>query len=138
MATETELIGKLAQVKGEEKRQVLLSLCDFRSDAADAFWSKRLERPGYGYLPYFCFSRSDAVSDFAAEKLEHVVNQLVIVKNQFSAEMTEAAWTALNLAVFKESAAMLRVLEMIGRHAAVLMPMQLEVVISTSSGATTW
>ena len=126
MSRESELISLYAASKGEQKREILLSLCEYRSDETDAFWKKRLQNPGNGYLPYFCFSRSDAVSDYAAEKLEHVVNKLVIVKNQFSAEMTEEAWLALNLSVFKESDKMLEVLRKIGRHGEELLPMMLD------------
>lgn len=126
MSKEQELIGKLAEVKGEAKREVLLSLCDYRSPDADAFWERRFKRPATGYLPYLCYSRSDAASDYAAEQLEHVLNQMLIVRNQCSAEMTETAWFALNFSVFKESEKMLDVLRKIGSHADAIAQMQLD------------
>lgn len=126
MSTEAELIGKLPTTKGEAKRELLLSLCEFRSAAADVFWEQRLKRPLNGYLPYLCYSRSDAVSDYAADALEHIVNKMVITRNQFSAELTEDAWRALNLCVFKESPRMFEVLRKIGKYAEILRSMELD------------
>lgn len=126
MLTEQELIDSIPEAKGEEKRELLLRLCDFRGEAADAFWQKRLKRPLTQYLPYLCYSRSDAASDYAAERLEHAVNKMLIVKNQFSAELTEETWYALNLCVFKESERMMQVLDLIGRHYAELQKMSLD------------
>lgn len=117
MTKEQELIARLPEVKGEAKRELLLKLCDYRSPDADGFWARRFKRPATGYLPYLCYSRSDAASDYAAEQLEHILNQMVIVRNQCSADMTENAWYALNFSVFKESPEMLRVLRKIGTYA---------------------
>lgn len=126
MLTEQELIDSIPEAKGDEKRELLLRLCDFRSEAADAFWQKRLTKPLTQYLPYLCYSRSDAASDYAAERLEHAVNKMLIMKNQFTPEMTEETWYALNLCVFKESDRLLEVLDLIGRHAAELQKMTLD------------
>lgn len=126
MLTEQELMASLPGAKGNEKRELLLCLCDYRSEAADCFWAERLKRPITQYLPYLCFSRSDAASDFAAEKLEHAVNKMLIMKHQLSAEMTEELWYALNLAVFKESDRMLSVLEKVGQHFAEIQNMRLD------------
>lgn len=133
MSTESELIEKLSDTKGEAKRELLLSLCEFRTKTADAFWRDRLKHPVNGYLPYFCYSRSDAVSDHAAEVLQHVVDKMVISENQYSSFLTEDAWHALNLSVFKESPKMLEVLRNIGTHADALRSMELDMQILLSS-----
>ncbi len=127
MPTEEEWIRQLPEAKGDQKREVLLKLCDFRSETADAFWGERLRRPLTQYLPYLCYSRCDAAADFAAGQLEHVVNKMIILRNQFNAELSEEAWYALNLSAFKESSRMLEVLDKIGRHYEQIFMMELDV-----------
>lgn len=130
---DVEIIRTLSGTKGDAKRELLLSLCDYRTAAADDFWRAKLRHPLNGYLPYFCFSRSDVVSDYAADLLEHVVNRLVIIKNRFSPELTEEAWYALNLAAFKQSSRMLEVLQKIGNYAEILRPMRIDMRTLLSS-----
>lgn len=69
----SEIIDQLNSAKGEEKRQLLLELCEFRCREADEFFIRNCKRP---MLPYLCFSRCDAASDFASELLEKALNKL--------------------------------------------------------------
>ncbi len=131
--TESELIAKLPEIKGEAKRELLLNLCEFRSETVDAFWSRRLKRPINGYLPYLCYSRSDAVSDHAADLLEHVVNKIIILKNYLPPELNEDAWLALNLSAFKQSDRLFEVLRKIGLHTELFAAIELDMRCLRSS-----
>lgn len=126
MENEASLIARLPETKGDEKRELLLRLCEFQSQEADAFWSVRMARSVKHYLPYLCFSRCDAVSDMAADRLEETVRLLLVPETQYMTEMTEQLWAALALSVFKTSPQMVDVLRLIGENADVLSPMTLD------------
>ena len=133
MQQEADLIGQLASTVGEAKRELLLSLCDFRSGTADDFWRKRLACPGNGYLPYFCFSRSDAAADHAAAYLERAVERLLHESMPYSGGLTEALWYALNLSAFKESDRMVEILRKIGENADAFADVTLDFQVLLSS-----
>ena len=82
MENEASLIARLPETKGDEKRALLLRLCEFQSPEADAFWGVRMARSVKHYLPYLCFSRCDAVSDMAAGRLEEPLGRLVVPVTQ--------------------------------------------------------
>ncbi|MBQ8927972.1 MAG: hypothetical protein IJ055_06835 [Oscillospiraceae bacterium] len=108
---EQALIDALPTSRGEQKRELLLQLCEYRSSTADAFWQSRLK---VQYLPYLCYSRSDAVSDHAARLLRQCVERLLESPPPYTQAHLEALFHALQLAAFKESPAMVEVLALIG------------------------
>lgn len=112
----SQLLKEIELAKGTEKQKLLLELCDYRCYEADEFFSKKLSVTNRAMLPYFCFSRSDAVSDFAADLLNSAVNKIIISGNQCSAEMSEELFTALNFAAFKQSDKLVDVLRKIGHY----------------------
>ena len=108
---EQALIDAIPEARGEQKRELLLQLCAYRTETADGFWRSRLK---VQYLPYLCYSRSDTVSDYAARMLRQSVEGLLESRPSYTPAQMETLFYALNLSAFKESAAMLDVLAMIG------------------------
>ncbi len=119
----SQIIEQLSSAKGEEKRQLLLELCEFRCKEADEYFTNNCKRP---MLHYLCFSRCDAASDFTAELLEKALNKLIITGNQCSAEMSEEMFAALCLTAFKQSEKMVEVLRKAGTHYGRLRLMELD------------
>lgn len=112
--TAPEIINKIKQSKGNEKRRLLLELCEYRTAEADEFFSEKLGISNKNMMPYYCFSRCDAVSDFAAELLDSVVDKLIAADSQYSAELSGEAFIALSLSAFKQSDKLIAVLRKIG------------------------
>lgn len=114
--TVQEIIKRIRQSKGDEKRRLLLELCEYRTAEADEFFSEKLGISNKNMMPYYCFSRCDAVSDFAAELLEGVVDKLIAADCQYSAELSGEAFIALSLSAFKQSDKLVGVLRKIGEN----------------------
>lgn len=114
--TEKELINKIGQSKGAEKRKLLLELCEYRTAEADGFFSEKLSISNKNMMPYYCYSRCDAVSDFAAEPLDGVVDKMTAADCQYSAELSGEAFVALSLSTFKQSEKLVGVLRRIGEN----------------------
>ena len=114
--TPNEIISGIKQTKGDEKRKLLLELCEYRTAEADEFFSEKLGISNKNMMPYYCYSRCDAVSDFAAELLDGIVDKLVIAACQYSTELSGEAFIALSLSAFKQSEKLVAVLRKIGEN----------------------
>lgn len=114
--TAPEIINGIKQSKGDEKRKLLLELCEYRTAEADKFFSEKLGISNKNMMPYYCYSRCDAVSDFAAEQLDSVVDKLVAADLQYSAELSGEAFIALSLSAFKQSEKLVSALRKIGEN----------------------
>lgn len=114
--TAPEIINGIKQSKGDEKRKLLLELCEYRTAEADEFFSEKLGISNKNMMPYYCYSRCDAVSDFAAEQLDSVVDKLVAADLQYSAELSGEAFIALSLSAFKQSEKLVSALRKIGEN----------------------
>lgn len=112
--TAPEIINGIKQSKGDEKRRLLLELCEYRTAEADDFFSEKLGVSSKNMMPYYCYSRCNAVSDFAAELLDSAVDKLIAADLQYSAELSGEAFTALSLSAFKQSDKLVGVLRKIG------------------------
>lgn len=120
-----ELAKKIGQSKGEDKRRLLMKMCEYRTETADAFFSEKLGLANKNMMPYYCYSRCDAVSDFAAEQLDGIVDKIISADCQYSAELSGEAFVALSLSAFKQSDKMLAVLRKIGENYAKIKSMEI-------------
>lgn len=114
--TTLEIINGIKQSKGDEKRKLLLELCEHRTAEADEFFSEKLSISNKNMMPYYCYSRCDAVSDFAAELLDGVVDKLIAADCQYSTALSGEAFITLALSAFKQSEKLVGVLRKIGEN----------------------
>ncbi len=114
--TPNELINGVKQARGEEKRRMLLELCEYRSAEADEFFSEKLSLSNKNMMPYYCYSRCDAVSDLAAELLDGAVDKIIAADRQYTAGLSGEAFVALSLSAFKQSEKLCAVLRRIGEN----------------------
>lgn len=121
-----DLAERVRQSKGEEKRRLLLEMCEYRTQTADKFFSEKLGLSNKNMIPYYCFSRCDAVSDLAAGLLSGVVDKMAGADCQYSDELSKETFIALSLSVFKQSDKMLAVLRKIGASYAKIKSMEIK------------
>ncbi|MGN1135560.1 MAG: hypothetical protein ACI4SF_05005 [Oscillospiraceae bacterium] len=110
MYTAEQLIKRVNEKNEPEKREALMKLCELRCSEADAFFADKLENKDF--LPYLFCCRSDAVSDYAAERLDIMADKLLSGEKVSSEELL----TVINLIIFKESDRLMEVLGKIGEN----------------------
>ena len=111
-----DLVKNIKKSKGEEKRQLLTQLCDYRCKEADDFLGTKISKNKRSMLPYYCFSVCDSVSNYAAEMLDTEVNRMIIFSEGYCTLAQEDLFTALCMLCFKQSDKFIEVLRKIGNN----------------------
>ncbi len=112
-----DMIAALEAAKGEEKAQLLYALGSIDDDNANEYYKKLVNNPSR-YFHYLCHARCEAVSDYAADILENVINIMTVFNDTGIAPdgFNELMWISLNICAFKSSNRMLEQFELIGQH----------------------
>lgn len=107
------LIGMIKRSVGKTKHEYLKELCKFRTKSADMYWSERMSREEL--LPYIMMSRSETFSDYAAQRLDDLIDRLLDGEYD-RIDASNEAYFLLSACMFKESDKFIEVCRRIGKN----------------------
>ena len=119
-----ELIEMIKSAKGNEKKQLLLNLCERNDDIANRYFLDNIDKKNM--LPYLCLCRCHSISDYAAQLLDNLIDKLVLLRKRGKLTNDEMYTTfdeifyVINMIMFKQSDKLFEVLERVGEHYEIL------------------
>ena len=119
-----ELIEMIKSSKGNEKKQLLLKLCEHNDDIADSYFSDKIGKKNM--LPYLCHCRCHSISDYSAQLLDDLIDKLIFLRKRGNLTNDEMYTTfdemfyVLNMIMFKQSDKLFKVFEKVGEYYEIL------------------